>query len=118
MEGSLCYGATPCDSQGLTPPVAEHGHDQGNSITGGFVYRAPWPAAWQGLYFYGDFGSGRLWALRRDGDAWATTLVMDTALSISTFGEDAAGRLYLADYRGALYLLTRGTYLPLVRASR
>ncbi len=115
MEGSTCFQAETCDAQGLTLPVAEYGRDLGVSITGGHVYRGPGRTAWQGLYFYGDFGSGRIWALQRSGDAWVNTLVRDTDLSISSFGEDEAGRLYVVDYRGAVYLLAGATYLPVIR---
>lgn len=117
MEGSTCYQAATCEMEGLTLPVAEYGRDLGVSITGGFVYRAPGPAGWQGVYFYGDFGSGRIWALRRVGDSWDSAVILDTTLSISTFGEDEAGRIYVADYGGSLYVLATETYLPLI-ASR
>lgn len=114
MEGSTCFQADACDMAGLTLPVAEYGRDLGNVITGGHVYRAPSPAAWHGVYFFGDFGSGRIWALRRSGDAWSSTVVLDTALSISSFGEDEAGRLYVVDFGGAIYQLAPSTHLPLI----
>jgi uncharacterized protein (TIGR03437 family) len=56
------------------------------------------------LYIYGDFGSGRIWGLRRDGGQWVNRLLIASGLSISTFGEDEAGELYVADHdRGGIY---------------
>ncbi len=112
MEGSACFQADTCEMPGLTMPVAEYGRDLGSNITGGHVYRAPYPVGWQGLYFYGDFGSGRIWVLERSGDTWSSSVVPDTSLSISSFGEDEAGRLYVVDYGGSVYLLAGATYLP------
>ena len=55
----------------------------------------------QGVYFYGDFCSGRIRALKYDGSAWQGLLLLDTPQSISTFGEDEAGNLYLAHRAGS-----------------
>ena len=98
MEGSRCFGSTTCNTAGLTLPVAEYLHGSGDcSVTGGYVYRGS-ATALKGIYFYGDFCSGRIWGLRRNGTVFETALVADTTLSISTFGEDETGELYVADY--------------------
>ena len=104
MEGSSCFANPSCSSAGLTLPVAEYLHGSGDcSVTGGYVYRGSNPAL-RGIYFYGDFCSGRIWGLRRNGTNWESKLLNDTTLSISTFGEDEAGELYLADYStGEIY---------------
>ena len=44
-------------------PVAEYSHDLGNAVIGGYVYRGANLPAWQGVYLYGDYGSGRVWGL-------------------------------------------------------
>lgn len=98
MEGAHCFNPNPCDQTGLVLPVAEYDHSQGCSITGGLVYRGNRFPRMQGNYFFGDFCSGRIWALRRSGTAWQSNLLFDTKLSISTFGADKAGELYVADY--------------------
>jgi len=108
MEGSLCFLAPGlCSSAGLVLPVAEYDHAAGDcSVTGGYVYRGGNPSL-QGTYLYGDFCSGRIWGLRRNGAAWENRLLLDSTLLISTFGEDEAGELYVADYgTGALYRIT------------
>ena len=104
MEGMHCYNAASCDASGLTLPVAEYEHGPGDSIgcsvTGGFVYRGPGNPGLQSIYFYGDYCQGRIWGLQYAGGAWETTQLLDTPYSISTFGEDQAGEVFLADYSG------------------
>jgi glucose/arabinose dehydrogenase len=111
MEGNHCYNSGTCNQTGLVLPVAEYNHSLGCSVTGGMVYRGQDYARMQGIYFYGDYCSGRLWGLRREGNTWQSALLLDTAYSITTFGEDESGNLYLADYgTGDIYLL--GDVIP------
>ncbi|MBK5275970.1 MAG: PQQ-dependent sugar dehydrogenase [Desulfuromonadales bacterium] len=107
MEGSSCFANPSCSSAGLTLPVAEYRHGSGDcSVTGGYVYRGSNPSL-RGVYLYGDFCSGRIWGLRRSGSTWENRLLNDTPFLISTFGEDEAGELYLADYgSGDIYRIT------------
>lgn len=98
MEGSLCYQTATCSSVGLTLPVVDYGHVDGNcSVTGGYAYRGS-DASLQGTYLYADFCSGKIWGLRHNGVDWENRLLLDSALLISTFGEDESGELYVADY--------------------
>jgi len=108
MEGSLCYNpSSGCDTSGKVLPVAEydHGSSGGCSVSGGYVYRGSDYAAMQGVYFYGDYCSGRVWGLVKTGPStWSSALLTDTAYSISSFGEDESGELYLLDYAsGTIY---------------
>jgi glucose/arabinose dehydrogenase len=106
MEGEHCFKPpTGCDKTGLVLPVTEYTHQEGHSITGGFVYRGGSFPALQGIYFFGDFSSGTIWGLQYDETTWVRqTLQANTALRISTFGEDQAGELYLANYSaGEIY---------------
>ncbi len=104
MEGFHCFRPA-CSAAGLTLPVAEYTHTNGAcSITGGFVYRGSRVPALQGAYIYGDYCSGRIWTLRRQGGQWQTAVLMDAGFSIATFGQDDAGELYVADYaHGDIY---------------
>ena len=114
MEGFHCF-TNPCSQTGLTLPVVEYDHSAGNcSVTGGYVYRASMFPRMRGLYFYGDFCSGRIWSLRRDGSAWTSALLLDTSINISAFGEDEAGNLYVASYNsGEVYkLVDNGPVVP------
>jgi hypothetical protein len=82
-------------------PVTEYSHDEGCSITGGYVYRGQAFPDLQGAYLYGDYCSGRIWALARDpSGAWVSSEMLHTDLSISSFGEDNAGELYVCDISG------------------
>jgi hypothetical protein len=104
MEGSLCFLTPGCSTAGFALPVAEYDHSSGDcSITGGYVYRGS-NVALQGTYLYGDFCSGRIWGLRNNGLVWINSLLLDSTIQISTFGEDQAGEVYVADYTtGTIY---------------
>jgi glucose/arabinose dehydrogenase len=104
MEGLHCYKSEDCRRNGLTLPVAEYDHDKGCSVTGGMVYRGRKFPQMQGTYLYGDFCSGRIWGLRQPGEEWENKMLKDSGLSISTFGEDESGEIYVADYgKGNIY---------------
>jgi hypothetical protein len=87
-------------------PVAEYDHSSGCSVTGGYVYRGSRLAALQGAYIYGDYCTGTIWALRpAAGGAWRTSVLFQSALNISSFGEDEAGELYVVHHGGSVFRL-------------
>lgn len=108
MEGTLCTGLTgcPCNSTQLTLPVYEYDHTVGCAITGGYVYRGgaiPWLS---GTYFFADFCSAEIKSFRlMNGtvtDLRDRTLELDPPgpsswLTLTSFGEDARGDLYICD---------------------
>ena len=106
MEGKHCYAASSCDQSGLTLPVLEYGHGQGCSVTGGYVYRGTAIPAIQGYYFYGDYCGGWVRSFRyQSGEAvdafqWPT---LAPGGSITSFGEDAAGELYVTSADGRVF---------------
>jgi uncharacterized repeat protein (TIGR01451 family) len=109
FEGTQCtgLGPAPCTPGAYTPPVIQYSHSLGCSVTGGYVYRGATYSRMQGLYFYGDYCSGRIWGMRQESGVWQTTELLDTTFNISTFGEDEAGNLYVADYAtGTIYNVT------------
>lgn len=87
----------------LLEPVVSYGRRAGVSITGGFVYRGTHLPAFRGLYFYGDYGSGTVWALDYDGMQVVSNEVVATVPALASFGEDAAGELYAVSHGGAVY---------------
>jgi glucose/arabinose dehydrogenase len=94
--------------QDFTMPVAEYSHkdEGGTAVIGGYVYRGSKHPEWRGTYFFGDYGSGILYGLRRDGNGeWQRRQLAKTNMAITSFGEDDNGELYLAEYRGAIHLL-------------
>lgn len=84
-------------------PIAEYDHGLGCSITGGYVYRGEAVAELQAAYLYSDYCSGRIWAAYRDAEGnWQSNQIMGTGMSVSSFGEDEAGELYIVNYGGSI----------------
>ena len=109
MEGSLCYSSPNCDKSGFTPPVWEYDHSLGISIIGGFVYRGPTLDRLHGLYIFGDYGSGRIWALSYNGsEAQEIKELVHSSKNITSFGVDDEGELYICATDGQVYRLTPG----------
>lgn len=101
MEGFHCYESETCHQNGLTMPVAEYERKDGCSVTGGYVYRGRQYPALEGVYFFGDYCTGKIWAMPSGGQP---VEALDTILNISSFGEDEAGELYVADFfQGKVY---------------
>jgi hypothetical protein len=120
MEGASCYGSPTCDTAGLVLPVVEYEHSEGCSVTGGVVYRGVNYPGMQGVYFYGDYCSGRVWGLTRAGEEWDSAMLTKTAHRIVSFGEDESGDVYLIDYEGDIYVLAdrlQATPSPTVTAT-
>jgi len=102
-EGTHCYNVDPCNHPSLTEPVVEYGHDEGNSITGGFVYRGKNLPALAGRYVFGDYVTGRIWSADAGRPETGKTLVAETSLSVVSFAEDREGELYVVDFQGKVF---------------
>jgi glucose/arabinose dehydrogenase len=106
MEGRHCYADAACDSSRFTLPAVEYSHDQGCSISGGFVYRGAAIPALQGHYFYADYCQGWVRSFRmQDGQAvelqaWPT---LAPGGAVPSFGQDAAGELYVMNAEGRVF---------------
>ncbi len=115
---------------GAVDPIYEFAHgggaNQGNSVTGGYVYRGP-VAALQGHYLFGDFANQRIWSLRWDKSSMATfdgtnytrfsdwTDIIETDQgsvgNVSSFGEDEEGNLYIVDYDGEIFRIDSAEFV-------
>jgi glucose/arabinose dehydrogenase len=98
FEGSHTYDpGTPLLTRApYHPPVAEYSHDEGCSVSGGYVYRGRAVPAAAGRYFYGDYCSGTIWSFRIAGGSAADLRREPFSVrGLSSFGEDAAGELYV-----------------------
>lgn len=105
MEGNHCYlPKKQCDTGNLVRPVAEYSHKYGCSVTGGYVYRGSEIKELYGKYIFGDFCNGTIWSIDKENDFEMHEL-METDLSISSFGEDSSGELFILDYRGKVFKL-------------
>ena len=110
MEGSLCYSPpSGCNQTGLALPIWEYNHAIGYSVTGGFVYRGAAFPELVGAYVFGDYGSGRIWALRYDGMNSTNSELAATGVHITSFGLDQKDELYFCSSDGNVYRLLRST---------
>jgi glucose/sorbosone dehydrogenase/all-beta uncharacterized protein len=109
FEGSICTPNGPDSALCNNPndylfPVFDYTHSNGRcSLTGGYVYRGLQGALSPGTYVYGDFCSGEILAW----NAGAQSLLLDTALNISSFGEDEQGELYVVHLGGSVSRIVR-----------
>lgn len=113
-EGKQCRGGgNNCDMTGLTPPVHDYGRDDGQSITGGYVYRGECMPDVQGMYFFGDYVTERIWTFNYQGDGAIANHTDRTAVidpnsdidGLTSFGEDAFGELYVISRDGKVFKL-------------
>jgi glucose/arabinose dehydrogenase len=103
-EGAHCFEPASGCSSNFVDPITEYSHAEGNSITGGYVYRGAAVAELQGQYVYADFGSGRIWAVPATSQQGAVgEELLDTALNIASFVEDNDGEIYVVHYGGEVY---------------
>lgn len=113
MEGTHCFRpAEGCRTPDLTLPVSDYGHDLGCAVVGGAVYRGAAQPALVGGYVFGDYCSGRIWAIDSAADGYRSpVLVADSGIHPSAFGEDETGELFVAD-------LSAGRMLRVTAAAR
>jgi glucose/arabinose dehydrogenase len=116
LEGDHCYrGDGDCEpAGGSIHPIVEYSHDEGGcSISGGHVYRGAAQPALHGIYLFGDYCSGLIWGAAPLEGGWRRAQLAGTGLSISTFGEDEAGEVYVADMAGGgIYRLVARPAVP------
>jgi glucose/arabinose dehydrogenase len=103
MEGNACFPHDePCDDTGLTPPIIDYPHTDGDtvngcSVTAGFIYRGQDAPFMDGIYVFGDWCSGRVWAATETDGEWSKEQIGQFPISISSLGQDEKGELYLTD---------------------
>jgi uncharacterized protein (TIGR03437 family) len=116
-EGQACF-RTNCSMQGTALPAAVYGHQSGDcSVTGGFMYRGPGSPGLRGTYLFADYCTGRMRAMRREGDRWVSSVVLTPGGQITTFGEDEAGEIYVGDAgRRTLYRI-EGSAAPRITSA-
>jgi glucose/arabinose dehydrogenase len=123
-EGLHDFNTTLPPSGPLTDPVFEYDHSVGHSITGGYVYRGNGIPSLRGRYVFGDFIRGRVWSLALsvdgNGEAMASDLREHTSevgaatavRTISSFGVDANGELYIVNYSDGTVVAIRESLAP------
>jgi len=101
MEGKHCFSpSSGCDTNTLKLPLWEYSHNGGRcSVTGGFVYRGAAMPSLIGKYVYGDYCSGEIWTLT-PGSSPSNSILVEGGASVSSFGEDVSGEIYVCDIGG------------------
>ena len=105
MEATHCFDpADNCARPGLALPIIEYPHNRGDeflgcAVIGGYQYRGTAIPQLSGRYIYGDFCSGKIWAARESNGKWTADLLVDSDRSITSFGEDETGVIYVSDSR-------------------
>jgi glucose/arabinose dehydrogenase len=109
FEGTHVYdGITELLTRGVYhAPVAQYPHEDGCSVTGGYVYRGAKIPSAVGRYFYGDYCSGLVWSLKIvNGKATSLRRELFTVAGLSSFGQGSDGELYLMSVNsGSLFRL-------------
>ena len=105
MEGDHCFNpASNCNMAGLTLPIVEIPHPEGEAVIGGFVYHGTGLAGMQGRYIFGDL-NGQIWSLTENPpNTFTRNLILKPGFNISSFGQDSAGELYVVDISGGRVL--------------
>jgi glucose/arabinose dehydrogenase len=109
FEGTNNTGLSCGSPMNPLPPIAQYGRSVGQSTTGGYVYRGSAIASLVGRYIFGDFETGRIFNIPESTQPTLTlTDGFASGLSISSFGEDNDGELYVVDYVGGrLYQISQ-----------
>ena len=131
FEGKHCYKEHElCESKDMILPIFEYPHDanylktiigwtqkdvNGCSVTGGYVYRGTNKPELYGRYFFGDYCTGKVWSLKningkidiREHTNELLKTINKKQFYLSSFGQDENGELYLIDYSGSLYSITK-----------
>jgi glucose/arabinose dehydrogenase len=106
MEGMHCFNpSTGCNMTGLVLPIAEYDHTEGDAVMGGYVYKGTTIPNLPGAYIFSDFGSGAIWELTESSGIWTRTKLLSSGRSVSSFGQDVAGEIYVVDYSGNILKL-------------
>jgi glucose/arabinose dehydrogenase len=111
-EGTHVYKANlaaALNKSALVWPVTQYSHSVGYAVTGGYVYRGSAIPALRGYYVFGDYGTGRVWAMKGPHGTRVRLPGADGAAGhIPSFGQDAAGELYIASFNGSVYKIVPG----------
>jgi glucose/arabinose dehydrogenase len=111
FEGDSVYDTSDPDPGNTIFPLYEYGHDAGRcAIVGGYVYRGGALSGLTGSYLFADYCTGELWSLPGTTDGTASATLLGTVPGNPTsFGEDAAGEIYVTSYNGHIYKLVPGS---------
>jgi len=106
LEGTHCFNpASGCDTTNKIMPIVEYDHSEGIAVIGGFLYKGSAIPSLANKYIFGDL-TGKVWSLTEaPANAWTRTQLLATNRTITSFGQDAAGEIYVVDYNGNILKL-------------
>lgn len=113
-EASHCYNPPRnCSSKNLIDPIYEYSHQDGRSITGGYVYRGKKIPGLTGMYIFSDFFKGPLWALKKSPNGnYQRMTIMNLDFYTSSFAQGSDGEIYILNYAGgpgeAVFKIVKG----------
>ncbi len=123
MEASQCTGLTTCEcnSPTLTPPIYAYPHNGlSAAVMGGYVYRGYQICDLRGTYFFADYPQTLFFSFRFDGtnltdfrDRTTELTAAGQVVQPTSFGEDAAGELYIVCRAGDVWKIVPAVALPL-----
>ncbi len=104
FEGEADYeNGSGIDIDTTERPIIDYGRGQGSTVIGGYVYRGSDVSSLKGVYVYGDYGSGNIWGLVYDGSTVTSNTLLGDVGSVTSFGEDANGEVYICSFDGNIY---------------
>jgi glucose/arabinose dehydrogenase len=106
-EGNASYEPAGCADGTFQAPRAVYSHTDGCAVTGGYVYHGAAFPELAGWYIYGDYCSGKVWAVNTADTASPAVPLMDSAYSISSFAEVPGGEILAVTFNNAVYRLSR-----------
>lgn len=108
MEGTRCFHQQGCDPADYTSPVITYSHEEGLSVTGGYVYRGSEIPEIAGTYFYSDWVGEWIKGFKfvdgqvAEHEDWTQRLGGEVG-QVNSFGLDGHGELYLVTHEGQVY---------------
>jgi len=108
-EGATCYLTDDCAADDLVAPVFAYPHEEGCSVTGGYVYRGASLPELDGHYLFGDYCAGWIHGLPPGGDEPFELFSPGSVPGLTSFGVDSAGELYVTSAGGAVYRIDRAS---------
>ena len=108
MEGTHCFNpSTGCDMSNKVLPITEYPHTDGIAVIGGYVYKGTGIPGLANKYIFGDL-TGKIWSLTEaPANTWTRGDLLSTGRTLTTFGRDAAGELYVVDQSGSILKLVK-----------
>ncbi|MGV8877634.1 MAG: PQQ-dependent sugar dehydrogenase [Sphingobacteriaceae bacterium] len=105
MEGNHCFDPkNECDETGLIRPISDYNHQEGISVTGGYVYNGNENRDLIGKYIFGDWSGPLFYLQKEEGDNWGRGKIMvpkpNDDFRVQSFGEDENGELYIVSGAG------------------